>query len=309
MMLRNKTLVILSVVLLFTGLVLISSVPANNVAREGSGTNTQNYILPIHPENLSFAGEKVPLDLFWVKESFDREMLINAYWHSSTIQLIKRSKRFFPLISPILKEEGVPDDFKYLAMAESNLLGLVSPSGAHGFWQFMPATAKEYGLRIDKDIDERYHLELATRAACKYIKEARDTFDSWTLAAAAYNAGFNGIRRTLKLQKATSYYELDLNAETARYLFRILALKTIISQPEAYGFIVSEDQGYVPLRIKEISVNTAIPDLAEFAAQQDISYRALKEMNPWMRSNSLPAPGSNAYIISLPENKGSWYPN
>jgi hypothetical protein len=289
-------------------LLILSSSPGESSAQEKKDGFVR-HLTPAHPEKLNFAGEPVPMDLFWVRESFDRELLVNAYWHSSTFQLIKRAHRFFPIIEPILRKEGIPDDFKYLAVAESNLLPLTSSAGAQGIWQFMAATAKEYGLVVNADIDERYHPEKATLAACRYIQAARDTFGAWTLAGAAYNAGFNGIARVMKQQYAETYYDLDLNSETARYIFRILALKTIMENPESYGFIVEDQEKYMPLRIRHMEVREAIPDLPAFARQQGIAYRALKELNPWMRSHKLPHPGSTPYQISIPEKKGSWYPS
>lgn len=288
-------------------LLFLSSSPAEIQPQERAASKGY-FLSPVHPEALHFAGEQVPMHLFWVHEAFDRELLINTYWHSSTFQLIKRANRFFPILEPILQREGIPDDFKYLAVAESNLLPLTSPAGAQGIWQFMAATAKEYGLVVNADIDERYDLEKSTLAACRYLQAARDTFGSWTLAAAAYNAGFNGIRRVLKQQYADTYYDLDLNAETARYVFRILALKTIMENPESYGFILEDQEKYLPLRIQNLEVYEAIPDLPAFARQQGIAYRALKELNPWMRSHTLPRPGSSPYQISIPSDKGSWYP-
>lgn len=285
---------------------IISSVPAGQ-SKEVTELKVR-YMAPTHPEKPVFAGEQVPTDLFWVKEGFDRELLINAYWHSSTFQLIKRANRYFPVIEEILSEEGVPEDFKYLAVAESNLLPVVSPAGARGIWQFMPSTAKEYDLQVDRNVDQRYHLEIATRAACTYIKEARDTFGSWTLAAAAYNAGFNGIRRVLDEQKADNYYDLHLNPETARYIFRILALKTVMEDPESYGFFLLPKDLYAPLRYKTIEIRETIDDLPSFAKEQGISYRALKELNPWLRSERLPVNGES-YTIMIPDEKGSWYPN
>lgn len=283
---------------------IISSVPA---PEQGEIQHLKvRYMSPKHPENLSFAGEDVPLDLFWVKESFDRELLINSYWHSSTFQLIKRANRYFPIIEPILKEEGIPEDFKYLAVAESNLLPVVSPAGARGIWQFMPSTAKEYDMQVDRNVDQRYDIRIATHAACKYLKEAKDTFGTWTLSAAAYNAGFSGIQRLLEEQRVSSYYDLVLNPETSRYVFRILALKTVMEDRESFGFFVGEEDLYAPIKARPVEVSERIDDLALFAKQKGVSYRALKELNPWLRSNTLPTDGG-PYTIMIPENNGSWY--
>ncbi|HRY99372.1 MAG TPA: lytic transglycosylase domain-containing protein [Bacteroidales bacterium] len=268
---------------------------------------SHNYHAPAHPNALFFAGEPVPMDLFWVRESFDRELLVNTYWHSSTFLSLKRSGRYFPMIEPILKARGIPEDFKYLAVIESGLMQAVSPSGARGIWQFLPATAKEYGLMVNDEVDERYHVEKATQAACDYLQAAKDTLGSWTLAAAAYNAGKGGIRRAVKAQGAADYYALNLNTETARYVFRILALKTLMEQPLQHGYAITEQEKYPAARYATVTVDTAVPDLSRLAAGLGISYRALKEMNPWMRSTSLPRPVGKPWEVQVPEKGGRWY--
>ncbi len=253
------------------------------------------------PENLTFAGESVPLDDPDIEERFDNELLSNVYFQSNTIKLIKKSKKYFPIIEPILKEEGIPDDFKYLAVAESALTNAVSPAGAKGFWQLMPATARELGMEVNSNVDERYHLEMSTRAAAAYLKESKDNFGSWTLAAAAYNAGNAGIDREQTRQDAGDYYDLLLNVETSRYLFRILALKTILKSPQTYGFQVDDDHLYTQVPVKKVLVNYEIDDLVAFAKANNISYKVLKIHNPWLRETRLNNRSKKEYYISIPE--------
>ncbi len=260
-------------------------------------------LAPQIPEQLSFAGEKVPLDEFGILEKFDNELISNVYFHSNTIKMLKRSAKWFPIITPILKENNIPEDFKYLALTESGLQNVTSPSGAKGFWQFLKKTARQYGLEVNKDIDERYHVALETQAACDYLNDAYQKFGSWTLAAASYNAGMDKIAERLASQKANSYYDLYLNTETARYVFRILAIKTIFENPEQYGFFLTEKDFYPPYKTRSIVVDTTIDDLVDFAKQNDISYRILKAANPWLRSDKLPDQSGKKYIIEIPVRK------
>jgi len=253
------------------------------------------------PEVIDFCGEDVPLDLYYVRESLERELTVNTYWHSSTLLLFKRAYRWFPVIEPILKEHGIPDDFKYLALIESNLTNVVSPAGAAGFWQFLKSTGKEYGLEVNKAIDERYNLEKATVAACKYLNDSYEIYDNWTLAAAAYNAGKDGISDALGNQKVNSYYDLYLNTETSRYIFRILALKEIHNKPAAFGFYMREKDFYLPVPSKEVSVDTNISNLVDFANNMGINYKLLKEFNPWLRDDYLPNSTRKEYKIKIPE--------
>ena len=199
------------------------------------------YAIPI-PEKLDFAGEPMPLNNPDIKERMDRELLVNTYWHSNALLLFKRANKYFPIIEPLLKEYSIPDDFKYLAVAESGLQNNRSPAGAAGFWHFMKGTGEEYGLEINDYVDERYNIEIATRVAAEYLTKARKRFGSWTLAAAAYNAGSAGISNQQNRQQATaSYYDLLLNDETSRYVIRIVALKEILSNPQKYGFNFREN--------------------------------------------------------------------
>jgi hypothetical protein len=253
------------------------------------------------PDKLEFAGEKVPLDYFDVKESLDRELHVNTYWQSQTIFFIKRANRFFPEIERILKEENVPTDFKYLAVAESGLTNTVSPAAASGFWQFLKSTGKEYGLEINEQVDERYNIEEATKAACKFLKESYNKYGSWTLAAASYNMGRQSLSKSLAVQKEDNYYNLFLNEETARYVFRILALKVILEDPELYGFHVGKNDLYPPLKYSSVKVDSSIPDLAEFAKKHNTNYKILRLYNPWIKENSLINAKKAIYYIRIPE--------
>ncbi len=254
------------------------------------------------PDNLAFADEYVPIEKHWVKESFDRELLINTYWQSQTVLFIKRSNRYFPIIEPILKEQGIPDDFKYLAVIESSLMPRsVSPAGAAGLWQFMSTTGKEYGLEINDEVDERYHIEKATIAACKYFKKSFEAYNNWTLVAASYNAGKRGISNQLDRQKTDNYYDLLLGEETGRYVYRILAIKEILSNPEKYGFYVDDKDLYHVVPTQVLSVDSAISDMADFAAKYSITYKELKDLNPWLRDVNLTNRYKKTYQISIPK--------
>lgn len=253
------------------------------------------------PETLDFCGEAVPLDRFYVRESLEREILVNSYRHASTILLLKRTTRWFPVITPIMAKKGLPDDFKYLCVIESELTNAVSPSKAVGFWQFLEGTGKDYKLEIYKEVDMRYNQELETEAACQYLKDSYNKFGSWTLAAAAFNAGNGRISRTIEEQQVTSYYDMLLPAETERYVYRILALKLIIQDPEKYGFHISDEGWYQPLEYKTITVTETIEDLAQFAVDQGTNFKMLKYYNPWLRSNKLTISEGNSYQIKLPK--------
>lgn len=253
------------------------------------------------PEKLDLAGESVPLDRFDVYESLDREMLSNSYFHSQTIRFLKLAPRYFSIIEPILKENGVPDDFKYLCLAESNFdERIVSPAGAVGLWQFMKGTAGDYGLEINKEVDERYHIEKSTVAACKYLKESHEKYGSWTMVAASYNAGRSFTSGQMDRQKSENYYDLLLGDETARYVFRILALKIIFSDPIKYGFHVADEERYPIIKCKIVEVKGAVLNFADFAIQQGISYKMLKMFNPWLRESYLTNPTGKTYQLKIP---------
>lgn len=258
------------------------------------------YSLPL-PHDLNFADENVKLEDVDIAERLDKEIIINTYYHSQTFFAIKRANRWFPIIEPILKEEGVPDDFKYLAIIESNLDNVVSPAGAAGFWQFMKQTGTSYELEINSFVDERYNIEKSTRAACKYLKDAYKFFNSWTLAAAAYNMGSGGVQSKLTEQNCTNYYDIYLNQETARYVFRILAMKAIFLNPEYYGFNIRPKDLYQPYQTQPIVIDTTITNLNKFAQSQGYNYKIIKLLNPWLRDNSLPNKSRKKYILLLPE--------
>lgn len=252
------------------------------------------------PSAIDFAGEKTPLHVADVRERFDREMIINTNLHSTTTLILKRANRTFPIIEPILKKYDIPDDFKYLAVIESGLANVVSPSGARGVWQFMPETAKEKGMEVNDFVDERYHLEKSTEAACKYLIEAKNKFGSWTLAAAAYNGGMGGINKQITNQQVNDYYDLLLTEETSRYVFRILALKEIMKNPVKYGFDLPKESLYHPIEVKKITVDSTITDLASFAKTQGINYKILKIHNPWLRDKSLANKIKKEYVLEIP---------
>lgn len=255
------------------------------------------------PEHLSFCGEEVPLDLFYVQERLEREIMVNSYRHSATIMLLKRTTRWFPVLEPIMQKNGLPEDFKYLAMIESELTNAVSPSKAVGFWQFLESTGKEYGLEINKEVDMRYNVEKETVAACKYLKASYRKFGSWTLAAAAFNCGNGRITKTTEEQRVDSYYDMLLPEETQRYVFRILALKVITENPQKYGFQIRDNGWYQPYETKIVNVVQSIPDLVDFAYMQGTNIKMLKYFNPWLRSNSLTVSAGNSYDIKIPKGK------
>jgi len=254
------------------------------------------------PDSLTFAGESIPMDILDVRERLDRELHINTYWHNNSIFIYKRSNRWLPQIEAILQEEGVPDDFKYLAVIESGLLNVTSPAKAVGFWQFLKPTARELGLEVTKEVDERYHPLKSTRAACKYLKKAYTSFGRWTLVAASYNMGIRGLNNRLEEQKVNSYFDLLLNEETSRYVFRALAAKELITNPEKYGFEIPEDHLYKQEPLREIEITQSIDDLVLFAQDHGINYKILKKHNPWLRRKSLTVKKGEIYTISIPVN-------
>lgn len=253
------------------------------------------------PSRLTFANEQVPLDRFYIREALDREILSNTYFHSQTFLFIKKAPRYLPIVEPILKEEGIPDDFKYLPFIESGYANITSPAGAEGYWQFLKATAREYGLEVNNEIDERYHLEKATRAACKFLKESYEKYGTWTLAAASYNVGRRRLSSELERQKADNYYNLLLNEETARYVFRIMAVKLILEDPAKYGFKFRKKDLYPLIPTKQVKVDTAVTHFADFAKEFDLNYKELKLFNPWLRNHYLTNKSGKTYYIDIPE--------
>lgn len=252
------------------------------------------------PERVTFAGEPVPVDLFDVRESLDRELLSNTYFHSQTIRLIKMANRYFPQIEPVLRKNLVPDDFKYLAVAESGLTQAVSPVKAVGFWQLMNGTAKDYGLEVNAVVDERYHIAKSTQVACEYLIESYKKYGNWTMTAASYNAGRRGVDRQIQRQKKENYYDLLLNEETARYLYRVMAFKLIFENPAAYGFKLSEKDLYSEIPVYTTEIDSSVADFADFAQMHGTNYKILKYLNPWLRDSKLTNTGHRTYEITIP---------
>ena len=234
----------------------------------------------------------------------EREFLSNTYWHSATILAIKRANRWFPLIEPILKKNNIPDDFKYLCVAESNMENVISPAGATGFWQFMKPAGEKYGLEINSQVDERYDVEKSTEAACKYLRDSHDMFGSWVVSAASYNMGQDGVQLQRERQKTTNYFNLVLNSETSRFVARIVSLKYILQNPEKYGFDIQAEEKYKPLEFYEVTLDSSVADLADYATSLGVNYFILKMYNPWLRDNYLSNKTKKAYVIKLPS-KGS----
>lgn len=252
--------------------------------------------------NYSFAGEEVPVADFDVRERLDRELITNTFYHSSTQWLLKHKSRYFPTIERILAEEGVPDDLKYIAVAESALKDFRSPAGAAGVWHFMPATAREYGLEVSATVDERYHLEKATRAAARFMKQLHKQMGSWTLAAAAYNRGAGGVSSQQNIQRGETYYDLNLTEETSRYVFRIIAMKDILEDPTYYGiFLDPEDTQEIGYAYNTVAVGQSIANLGDFALQHGTSYRKLKVLNPWLSDSKLTVSGGKSYDVRVPQ--------
>ncbi len=249
---------------------------------------------------MDFAGEQVPTYMADVQERLDKEMVTNMNYHTNTTLVIKRANKVFPIMEPILAKYGVPDDFKYLAVIESSLVNAVSPAGARGVWQFMPSTAKEKGMEVSEQVDERYHLEKSTEAACKYLIAAKEKFGSWTLAAASYNGGIGGIKTKIEEQQVDNYYDLLLTEETSRYVFRILALKEIMKNADKYGFSIPKEALYYQIPTKKIVVDSSITNLAVFAKSQGVNYKILKLHNPWLRDKVLLNAAGKKYEIEIP---------
>ena len=266
----------------------------------GEAPTYKVYALDL-PDTLNFADEKISLSSPDLKERLDRELLVNTYWQSNMMLLLKRANKYFPTIEKILKEEGVPSDLKYLSVIESGLENAISPAGAKGFWQIMRTTGKEYGLEVNSNVDERYHIELSTRMAAKYLKKAKNKFGSWTLAVASYNRGIRGIQRNLNQQKVENYFDLRLGKETSRYVFRVLAVKEIIENPMKYGYVYDHTDLYYPVPVRYHGLDTAISNLATFAKKMGVNYKILKIHNPWLLQNHLNNKSKKYYEIAIPE--------
>jgi membrane-bound lytic murein transglycosylase D len=285
---------------LITAIIVVSGISIFAISFENKNKITHEGTANYYPTSADFSGEKTPLNIPDVNERFDRELLVNANLHASTTLILKRANRAFPIIEPILKKNGVPDDFKYLAVIESALINAVSGSGAKGVWQFMPETAKEKGMEVNDCVDERYHLEKSTEAACKYLLVAKQKFGSWTLAAASYNGGMTGVNKQIEIQKVTNYYDLLLNDETSRYVFRILALKEIMKNPEKFGFDIPKQELYELFPTRKIEIDSTVNNLADLAINQGINYKILKLYNPWLRDSKLENKNRKKYTLEIP---------
>lgn len=277
-----------------------SAMPTDTLRSLADEVNTIRYFAAKLPKTLTFAGEEVPLDDPEVRERLDRELTVTGYWHSNTIQNLKLANRWFPIIESTLKKNGVPEDFKYLAMAESGLRNVISPSGAHGYWQFLENTGEHYGLTINGEVDERYDMEKSCEAASQYFKDAYAKFNNWTLAAASCDAGMGAIEGAVNYQDEKSYYDLYFREETSRYVFRSLAFKIIYEHTQDYGFFLTKEDLYDPLQYKEVTVTTSIPNLSEFAKKNGTNYKMLKYYNPWLRSDMLTVKAGQQYRIKIP---------
>ncbi len=302
---RNSILAVVSVTVLVITFFIVMGFgnknPDSTVFFDSSiSTQNLNQIYKL-PDTLYFAGERMPIENFDTRESLEKELIMSAYRHSSTILIIKKANRYFPVIEPILKEHNVPDDFKYLVAAESEFANVISPAGATGFWQIMQGSGREEGLEINSVVDERYSLEKSTEFACKYLLKSFEQFGNWTLVAASYNGGRAGIQDQIDIQKQYDYYDLLFNEETARYVFRVAAYKLIINNPLDYGFDITENDLYRPLHYKEVEIDTAINDFAKFAEQFGTNYKILKFLNPWLRKPYLTARANKKYIIKVPD--------
>ncbi|MDA3882572.1 MAG: lytic transglycosylase domain-containing protein [Bacteroidales bacterium] len=299
---KNHSLIIISILIVcFLSLFLVNFSQNNSME---SKPQSKPYTIKIEqlyiPDSITLFNETVPIHNFDTRESLERELLVNVYWQSQTTMFFKKIGRYFPIIEYVLEKNNVPEDFKYLALAESGFLHNVSPSGATGYWQFLEKTAEQYGLTVNHYIDERYDIEKSTEAACKYFKKAYERFGSWTLAAASYNVGMYGLNKQTDYQYIDSYYDLHTNSQTGRYVFRVLALKLIMEHPEKYGYFIQTDEKYHLPEFKTLTIDTAISDIAQFAKDHNSNYKLIRIMNPWIRSKSLPQTHKdNPYKIKI----------
>lgn len=292
--LTGSIIVILSIAFGFKGF--------NRSPQRGHHVSDSLYNIKVFklPENVTFAGEKMPLDNFDTRESLEREILTSAYRHSSTILIIMRANRYLPMIGKILKKNNIPDDFKYLAAAESEYSNMISPVGATGFWQIMPETGREQGMEINTVIDERYDVEKSTQFACDYFLKSYEKYGNWTLAAASYNGGRSGLDEQIEIQHQNNYYDLLLSEETARYIFRAVAYKLIITDPMSFGFNIGKDDLYPELKYSEVKVDSAVTDFSAFAEKFGTNYKMLKLFNPWLRKPFLTPRPNKEYLIKIP---------
>ena len=286
--------------LVITTVLLTNAISIQKITEPKNTSDTYKIKALKLPPNLNLAGERVPLEMPDIKERMDRELLVNTYWQSNGLLLIKRANKYFPILEPLLKKYGIPDDFKYLCVAESALIDETSSAGAAGFWHFMKGTGKEFGLEINKNVDERYDIEKSTKVAAAYLKKSYERFGSWSLAAAAYNAGNARVARSLKTQGVTSYYDVLLPNETERYVLRIIALKEVLSNPKKYGFIFDQNDLYTLPKTRIVKVDTIITNIALFAKKFGTNYKELKIHNPWLRQNKLNNKSRKMYEIKIP---------
>jgi len=300
---RSVVLSSLFVIITFTVVLLIIQgfTGSGSGRQDNSGLSVFNSsrTFPL-PDSVKFAGERMPLENIDTRESLEREIIITAYRHSSTIMIIKRAPRYFPIIEKILKDYNIPDDFKYLAVAESDLSNQVSPAGATGFWQIMSETGKEQGMEINTEIDERYNIEKSTKFACEYFLKSYAKYGNWTLTAASYNGGRNGLDDQISIQHENNYYDLLLNDETARYIFRTVAYKLIIANPSLYGFDLTDKELYPIMKYNEVKVDSAVKDFSMFAKKFETNYKILKMLNPWLRKPYLTNKANKTYVIKIP---------
>lgn len=308
---KKRISYIVSLIVVFCmGAAVPALIGSSEVSEQHSAKSEVPYCVtsPTVPTEVTFDGEKIDLRRYDRRERMDREMTAFTYMHSTTMLLIKRANRYFPIVEPILKANGIPDDFKYLMVIESNLNNVArSPAGAAGLWQFMPATAREFGLEVNDNVDERYNIEKATVAACKYFKQAYAKYGDWMAVSAAYNAGQARISSQLEKQLASHAMDLWLVEETSRYMFRLLAAKEIFSNPQRYGFLLKREHLYPPIPYKKVTINTPIENLDEYAKQQGITYAQLRDANPWLREHSLKNKSGKTYVLNIPTQEGMYY--
>jgi membrane-bound lytic murein transglycosylase D len=285
---------------LIAGIAVVGILAFNAGNQKPAAVMPYKWHSPALPQKMDFAGEAVPLERWEIREELDRQLLYNYYWQNNILYIMKLANRYFPIIEERLKANGVPEDFKYLCVAESNLQNAISRVGAVGFWQFMSYTAPGYNLELNDQVDHRYDVIRSTDAACKYLRLAYQKFGSWTAAAASYNCGQGGYSGHATYQKTKNYYDLLLPEETNRYIFRILTFKYILTNAEQLGFVLEDDQLYQPPSVKTITVTQSIPNLADFAIQHGTTYKMLKLLNPWLRARSLTVKAGKSYVIRLP---------
>lgn len=303
---QNNETILTVLVLISTSIVIIGVAFGFRGAGQEHATinkrsDTTYSVSPFRlPDEVTFAGERVPLENFDTRESLEREILTNAYRHSSTILIIKKANRFNPVIEKILAKNNIPDDFKYLVAAESEYNNVVSPAGATGLWQIMATTGKEEGLEINSIVDERYSIEKSTQFACDFFRKSYEKYGNWTMAAASYNGGRAGLDLQVEIQKQHNYYDLLLNDETSRYIFRAIAYKLIIENPSAYGFNISKDDLYPEIKYTEVKVDTAVSDFSRFATKFNTNYKLIKYLNPWLRKPYLTPKLHKEYTLKIP---------